>query len=105
MTELIGAHVAGYSALVVDTLFKRHLKPYLGQMSPEQRRELESTRRAVHAAVAYWLNQRIPPGADDGATAAVLAAIGEGSDRGGELTTSDAAGLLGLRERRVRELA
>jgi hypothetical protein len=98
--RLLGAHVSGWSAVVVDALLSRHVRPYLPAMTLVQRQEVESCRREVHAAALLWH-------ASTSASASTQTPIAEiaPQSQSEELTTSQAAIMLDLTEQRVRQLA
>jgi hypothetical protein len=98
--HVLGVAVAGWPAFVVDCLLRRHGGPYLKAMSPEQAREMEVFHRAVHAAAAYWQARTAVIGSAEAATAEVPS-----SSRSDDLSTAQAASLLGVSERRVCQLA
>lgn len=98
---MIGAHVAGFPAHVVDRLLHRHVAPLLAGMSPGQRREMEQVLREVRAAADHWTDHTSAAG---GSAAVVDAAI-EASSLQDELSITEAAEVLGVKERRVRQLA
>ncbi|MFI7632423.1 helix-turn-helix domain-containing protein [Microbispora rosea] len=92
-----GALVSGFAAHVVDRLLAKHLPMLLRStpMSEEQRAALVETRVAVALAADTWAIA---------AAATPVAAIGSSSP-GDEISTAEAAALLGVKERRVRQLA
>ncbi|MFI7044747.1 helix-turn-helix domain-containing protein [Streptosporangium sandarakinum] len=95
-----GALVAGFGAHVVDRLLARYLPPLL-QSTPftaEQRKALEATRDAIAQAADAYTRQPVA------AAATPVAATGPSSTRE-EITTAEAAVVLGVKERRVRQLA
>lgn len=98
---LLGAFVNGWSAFALDAILKRHLGAYLAQMTPAQRRELEATRAAVHAAALLFYEQS--PFASASAQAAVAQV--ESPLNGEEITTAEAAELLQVSGQWVRQLA
>lgn len=98
---LLGAHVSGWPAFALDAVLERHLAPYLSQMEPTRRRELEVTRAAVHAAALLFWEQ----GASASASAQAAVAQVESPLRGEEITTAEAAELLRVSHQRVRQLA
>ena len=102
MTEprLLVAPVAGWSAVVVDVLLSRHLRPLLSGMTEGQRRELERTRRAVHVAALIWRDATSD--IESAQAAPTEAAAGSEDD---ELDTAEAARELGVSRQRVRQLA
>ena len=97
---VLGVQVAGWPAVVVDVLLRRHGAPYLKAMSGEQRREVETFRRAVHAAALYWQARasvtEVPKRSEP------ETATRSQSD---EMSTAEAATYLGVSERRVCQLA
>jgi hypothetical protein len=96
----LGAHVAGWSAFALDVILRRHAKDYIRTMSTAQQREMEATRRAIHAAALLW---RASTSAS--ATAQTPAAEIRPQSQSEELTTPQAAIMLDLSEQRVRQLA
>ncbi len=97
---LLGVTVAGWPAFVVDAILRRYLPPYLKAMTPEQAREVEHFHTAVHAAAAYWQSRTSVSGsAEPGAAEMASRSTGE------DLSTTQAAALLGVSERRVCQLA
>ncbi len=69
-------------------------------MTPEQAREVEHLHAAVHAAAAYWQSRASVNGnAEVGAAEVASRSTGE------DLSTTQAAALLGVSERRVCQLA
>lgn len=104
MVVVIGAHVEGFAALVVDRLLAAHLPRVLGAMSAEQRREVELARREVRAAADWWLaSTRVV--AAGGNAEGVGAEIEAGSSVNDEIDVATAVRLLGCGARRVRQLA
>lgn len=95
----LGAHIAGWSAFAVDAILRRHGRPYLAAMGAAQRAEVERTARAVHQAALHW---RATSADGNAETAPPEVARPWGRD---EITTAAAALMLGLSERRVRQLA
>ena len=97
---LPGAHVAGWAAFAVDVILRRYAKDYTPAMNPVQRRDMEVTRRAIHAAALLWR-------ASTSASASTQTQAPEPTprSRSEELTTSQAAAVLGVCEQRVRQLA
>lgn len=100
---VLGAHVAGWPANVLHKLLAKYVDPhmprYLGVMDAVQRQEVQRTREAIALAAAFW---------DQSTTADDLAEVTSAETPRGwthdEITTADAAGLLGVTERRVRQL-
>ncbi len=100
-SPLLGAHVAGWPAFVIDRVLAKHLDVYLACMRPDQRAEMDRTRRAIHAAALHygdWL-------ASVERNAAALLTETQGDLEEQELSTAQAAGLLDVTERRICQLA
>jgi hypothetical protein len=96
---VLGVHLAGWPAVVVDVLLGKYLPPYLAAMSPRQRAEVERMRWDVHAAAVHWR------AISDGCSAQYVATETTPPSTHDEITTAQAAGLLGVSERRVCQLA
>lgn len=98
-----GALVHGASAHILDRVLTSPnvAEALRRQLMPSQTRlEWEAARRAIRrAALAY----EALPFAEDGSAAARLAEVGPPSLH--EITTDEASALLGVGERRVRQLA
>ncbi len=97
---MLGVSVAGWPAFVVDTILRRYLGPYLRAMTPEQAREVEQFHAAVHAAAVHW-QARTTAGGNAEAAAAEVPSPSTRED----LSTTQAAALLGVTERRVCQFA
>jgi hypothetical protein len=97
---LLGAHVAGWPAVALDVILRRYGRDYTPMMNPAQQRDMEATRRAIHAAAVLWH-------ASTSASATTQTPAAEITSRfeSEELTTSQAAIMLDLSEQRVRQLA
>ncbi|WP_187280761.1 helix-turn-helix domain-containing protein [Microbispora sp. CSR-4] len=97
------ALVWGFGAHVVDRVLATYLPKFLQTtpMLPEQRAAIEETRAAIARASDVYLTW---PVAVDGSAETPVAEI-EGPSPGEEITTAEAAVLLGVTERRVRQLA
>lgn len=96
-----GALVQGVSAHVLDrVLSSPNVARVLDSLPPWMRPEVEETRRAIHRAAGEY---EVLPVAVDGSTEAPPAEIGPLSAH--EISTYQAGILLGLGERRVRQLA
>lgn len=98
-----GALVYGFGAHVVDRLLARYLPSLLAstRLSAEQRQEVEETRAAIARAADTYLAWPISAG---GSAETPVAAV-EGRSSREEITTAEAAALLGVTERRARQLA
>lgn len=96
-----GALVQGVSAHVLDkVLASPNVAEVLRSLPPWLRAELDETRRAIRRAAQEY--EQLPPAADGSAETEVPAV---GALLPHEITTREAAVLLGLTERRVRQLA
>jgi hypothetical protein len=95
---LLGAHLSGWPAFVVDVLLKRHLGPYMAAMTSEQRESVTRAQAAIHAAALHWR------ASDDGSAEVPVTEVRAPSNHD-EITTAQAAGLLAVSERRVCQLA
>ncbi len=98
---LLGVQVAGWPAFVVDVILRRHLPSYLKVMSPAQAREVEQFHAAVQVAAAYWQKRSTSAASSAEAAAAEVTSRSTSED----LSTTQAAALLGVSERRVCQLA
>jgi hypothetical protein len=92
--------VAGWPAFALDVILRRYGRDYTPVMYPAQQREMEATRRAIHAAALLWRAST-----SDSATAQTPSAEIAPQSKSEELTTSQAAIMLNLSEQRVRQLA
>jgi len=97
---VIGAMLAGLPAHVVDRLLARHLPVLMQGFSPRQRREMEAAQRQLREAADYWTARTAAGGTAAGIGAPVVA-----DSEGHEMDVAQAAGLLGVEVRRVRQLA
>lgn len=98
---MIGAHVAGFPALVVDRLLARHLDPFLPAMTSEERTSVLAMQEQVRQSAEHFRSVR-----DAGSgTAAVRSGANRAQSAANELGVSEAMELLGLRARQVRYLA
>ena len=83
-------------------ILRRHAKDYTAAMNPVQQREMEATRRAIHAAAVLWQASTSASASATAQTPAVEITPRLGSE---EITTSQAAAMLGVSDQRVRQLA
>jgi hypothetical protein len=95
---LLGAHLAGWPAFVVDVLLKRHLGPYMAAMTSEQRAAVERAHAAIHAAALHWR------ASGSGSAEPPVTAQEQGLIHD-EISIAEAAELLAVSERYVRGLA
>lgn len=96
-----GALISGPSAHILDrVLASPNVVRVLDALPPWMRAEVDATRRAIQRAAAAY--EALPISANGNAETG-LAEIGTGSPH--EISTSEASVLLGLSERRVRQLA
>lgn len=96
---VLGVHVSGWSAFVLDVLLRKHAGSCLAAMSPGQRLELERTRAAVHLAALHWQATSVDR---SGEVTAAVTGRGLAHD---EITNAQAAGLLNVSECRMCQLA
>lgn len=100
-TYIMGALVHGVSAHVLDRILASSNVVRAMSAYPEwMQLELEATRRAIRRAAREY---EALPIAEDGSAATALAEVAPLSPD--EITTNEAGALLGLGERRVRQLA
>lgn len=98
------ALIEGFAAHVLDRVLARHLPAVLAVMpfSPEQRAEVDAARAAIQQAADRY--EQRPLSAADDETALDVAAVS--ADSAHEwISTSEAAVMLGVQERRARQLA
>lgn len=96
-----GALVDGVSAHVLDRVLRSpNVEQVLRSLPPWMRSELEATRRAIQRAARDYEARLV---AVDGTAETEVPDVG--APLGHEITTREAAALLGLTERRVRQLA
>lgn len=98
---MIGALTSGYRALVVERMLERGLEPYLRAAVPEDRADLLLYQQEVRHSAALFRRVR---DAADGSEVARFGA-GGGPSVPAEVGVSEAAALLGLEPRQVRNLA
>ena len=104
-----GAHLVGFSAYAVDRLLRALLtdpatwRAVTDPLSPRQRQALTRALRAIYEAADEWLT--LEESAAGGNAATPVGQAEAASIRDDEIDTAEAAELLGLRERRVRDLA
>lgn len=95
------ALVSGFAAEVLDRMLAAYLPKVLPALSGEQRAEVEATHAAVGWAAGRW--QARPVSASGSAETRVTEIVAvSGHD---EISTAEAARMLRLSERRVRQLA
>lgn len=96
-----GALIEGFAAHVLDRVLARHLPAYLAAFPAGQRAELDAARAAIRrAADAY---ERRPLTSVSGSPETHGAETTADSPH--EISTSEAAVILGITERRARQLA
>lgn len=100
--DALGAHVAGWPAFALDVILRKTADPYLRAMSAEQRAQLERTHREIHAAAVHWRSTSVASVISPAEAPAAMIASGLTGD---QLTTADAALILGVSSRRIRQLA
>lgn len=96
-----GAVASGFAAVVVDRLLARHLPSLLPAFSVEQRVEVVAFRRAVARAADVYRGRPVSP---ERSGETEVSVIGAGSGRD-EISTIEAAALLGVGVRRVQQYA
>lgn len=101
---LLGAHVSGWSAFVLDAILRVHGAPYLRVMDPDQRRQIQRTAEALDRAALYWQEQQGCPTCAN-ASAQVAEDQSARPSWNDELSVPEAAGVLGVSPQRVRQLA
>ena len=99
------ALVSGFAAHVFDVLLARHLPAVLRftPLSPEQRAEVEAARAAIARAADVYVG--MPVVSAFGSAETPAAEIGASWAGDEVVTTAEAAVLLGVSERRARQLA
>lgn len=96
-----GALIEGFAAHVLDRVLARHLPAYLGRFSAGQRAEVDAARTAIRrAADAYEQRPLIAVSGSAETHGAETSA-----DSAHEISTSEAAVILRITERRARQLA
>jgi hypothetical protein len=97
-----GALIEGFAAHVFDRVLARHLPAYLGPFSAEQRAAVDAARAAVKRAADRY--EQRPLSAVNG-SAATQGAETSADSAHEWISTSEAAVMLGVHERRARQLA
>lgn len=98
------AIVSGLPAHVIDRILALHLSAVLGSLpfSQAQRQEIQAAKNAIHRAADRYIG--LPSVAAPGNTATKIEEVAA-SWSPDEITTAEAGELLGLTERRMRQLA
>lgn len=96
---MIGAHVEGFAAHVVDRLLVDRLPRLLPGMDTAQRRAVQRAHQQIAEAAAHWEALTSAGGSAE----VLFAEVGASSPE--ELDVPAAALVLGVSERRVRQIA